>query len=562
MTTRAKDQSFQHPHLRRDDNGSHLIVKGKPFLMLAGELHNSSLSSASYMAEVWPTMKEQAINTLLGAVSWEQIEPVEGEFDFTELDRVILDAREQGMHLILLWFGAYKNALSTYVPAWVKTNSKRFPRVRSIEAGGKRKILDIITPLSAECAEADAKAFGILMSHIRSLDEAHSTVLMVQVQNESGILGDSRDRSTIAEAAFKEPVPEELLRHLADNPHPQFAKRFHNIPTSGQHSWEEVFGAGPSADEMFMAFYFSRYIEKVTASGKSAYPLPFYANVWLNLDSPADLDSAIAPSVVTSAIVAGGSGPGVYPSGGPCAHVSDIWRFYAPSLDFLAPDLYMQDYETICRDYTAKGNPLFIPEQRRDGIGGRRMWLAYGTYGALGVSPFGIDTGAEAIGREYKVLAKVKDFILGALPADRFGFFFDEIEIAAKVDKPWVRVFGDIEVSVERAFTFGKPSPAGGLVIRLADRKFLVAGYGFQVRFKGLAKGVAFTGLQSVKEMESDQDGNLHVLRTFNGDETRGGEAVVMPNEEPDYGDFPIPTTIPARTGVTEVQVYTLVENA
>ncbi|KAJ4131974.1 hypothetical protein NW765_013786 [Fusarium oxysporum] len=562
MTASTKDQSPQHPHLRRDDSSTHLIVNGNPFLMLAGELHNSSLSSARYMTEVWPAMKEQAINTLLGVVSWEQIEPIEGEFDFAELDKVILDARGQGIHLVLLWFGAYKNALSTYVPPWVKTDSKRFPRVCSIEAGGKRKFLDVITPLSTECAEADAKAFGKLMSHVRELDEAYSTVLMVQVQNESGILGDSRDRSPIAEAAFKQPVPEELLRHLADNPHPQFAKRFPNIPKSGQHSWEQVFGAGHPADEMFMAFYFSRYIEKVAASGKSAYPLPFYANVWLNLDSPADLDSAVAPSIVASVVVAGGSGPGVYPSGGPCAHVSDIWGFNAPSLDFLAPDLYMQDYETVCRDYTAKGNPLFIPEQRRDREGGRRIWLAYGTYGALGVSPFGIDTGAEAIGREYKVLAKVKDFILSALPADRFGFFFDEIGITARVDKPWVRVFGDIEVTVERAFTFGKPGPAGGLIIRLADRMFMVVGYGFQARFKGLAKGVAFTGLHSVKEMESDQEGKLHVLRMFNGDETKGGEAVVMPNEEPDYGDFPVATTIPARTGVAQVEVYTLAEDA
>ncbi|KAM6507171.1 hypothetical protein FALCPG4_018553 [Fusarium falciforme] len=260
MTASTKDHSPQHPHLRRDDNGTHLIVNGKPFLMLAGELHNSSLSSARYMTEVWPAMKEQAINTLLGVVSWEQIEPVEGQFDFAERDKVILDARRQGIHLVLLWFGAYKNALSTYVPSWVKTDSKRFPRVRSIEAGGKRKILDAITPLSTECVEADAKAFGKLRSHVRELDEAHSTVLMVQVQNESGILGDSRDRSPIAEAAFKQPIPEELLRYLADNPHPQFARRFPNIPKRGQHSWEQVFGAGPSADEMFMAFHFSRYI--------------------------------------------------------------------------------------------------------------------------------------------------------------------------------------------------------------------------------------------------------------------------------------------------------------
>ncbi|KAH6879885.1 glycoside hydrolase superfamily [Thelonectria olida] len=562
MTTNSESQPPLHPHLRRDDNGTHLIVNGKPFLMLAGELHNSSLSSARYMADVWPAMKEQAINTLLGVVSWEQIEPVEGTFDFSELDKVILGAREHGMHLALLWFGAYKNALSTYVPSWVKKDAKRFPRVRSIEAGGGRKILDVITPLSMECAEADAKAFGKLMSHLEDFDADHSTVLMIQVQNESGILGDSRDRSSLAEAAFKEPVPEPLLRHLADNPHPQFAKRFPNIPQSGRHSWEEVFGAGAPADEMFMAFHFSRYVEKVAASGKASYPLPFYANTWLNLDGPGDLDAAVAPSFVASAVVAGGSGPGIYPSGGPCAHVSDVWRFGAPSLDFFAPDLYMQDYETVCKDYTVKGNPLFIPEQRRDEEGARRMWLAYGTYGALGVSPFGIDTGAEAVGREYKLLSQVKDLVLGASPADRFGFFFDEVENAPRVEKPWVKVFGTIQVTVERAFTFGRPGPAGGLIIRLADRKFLVVGYGFQARFKGVGKGVGFTGILSAKEMEGSQDGTLRVLRLWNGDETRGGEAMVMPNEVPDYGDFPIATTIPARTGIAEVEVYTLEDDA
>lgn len=117
MASEHKSQPPRHPHLHRDENGTKLIVNGKPFLMLAGELHNSSSSSARYMAEVFPAMKEQAINTLLAVVSWEQIEPTEGEFDFSELDRVILDARKHDIHLVLLWFGTYKNALSTYVPS-------------------------------------------------------------------------------------------------------------------------------------------------------------------------------------------------------------------------------------------------------------------------------------------------------------------------------------------------------------------------------------------------------------------------------------------------------------
>lgn len=126
--------------------------------MLAGELHNSSLSSGRYMTDIWPAMKTQGINTLLGSVSWEQIEPFEGAFDFSELDDIILGAWKHVMRLVLLWFGAYKNALSTYAPLWVKTDPERFPRALAIGPGGGLKILDTITPFSMECADADAKA--------------------------------------------------------------------------------------------------------------------------------------------------------------------------------------------------------------------------------------------------------------------------------------------------------------------------------------------------------------------------------------------------------------------
>jgi len=79
--------------------------------MLGGELQNSSLSSAEYMSKVWPKMVATNVNTLLGSVSWEMIEPEEGRFDFDELDKVILGAREHGLHLILLWFGSFKNGM-------------------------------------------------------------------------------------------------------------------------------------------------------------------------------------------------------------------------------------------------------------------------------------------------------------------------------------------------------------------------------------------------------------------------------------------------------------------
>ncbi|KAH7120352.1 glycoside hydrolase superfamily [Dactylonectria estremocensis] len=552
----AQVQPSTLPHLSRLDNGNvQLIVKGKPFLMLSGELHNSSLSSAKFMSEVWPAMKAQHINTLLGSVTWETIEPKEGHFDFSELDLVLAGAREHDMHLVLLWFGTYKNGISTYAPGWVKRDVKRFPRVQVLEAGGVKRTVEMVTPLSNECCEADGRAFAALMRHLAEVDSEHNTVLMVQVENETGLLGDSRDRSQRANKAFNEPVPADLLEYLhKTDVHPRFKERFSDIPASGSHSWDSVFGAGSAANEAFMAHHISSFVGRVAAAGRKEYPIPLYTNTWLNFDDPSQLDLRGVPIVV-----GGGADAGVYPSGGPCPHVLDIWRHNTPALDFLAPDLYFHDYETVCKNYTEQKNPLFIPEQRRDENGSRRVWLSYATYGGLGSSPFGIDTGAETVGREFKLLDQTKDFLLAAAPEDRMGFFFDE-EPCDRVPERWTRVFGDVEVIIERAFVFGKAGPGGGMVIHLGDAKFLLVGRGFNASFKSARKEATFTGILWAHEKEVDEQGKLQTLRVFNGDETRSGEFVIMPNDDPDYGGFPIAVTVPARTCIVEVEAYWLAE--
>lgn len=99
----------QIPHLVATTASKQLVVKGKPFLMRAAELQNSSMTSAEYMDTVWQKLADMNINTILGCVTWEMIEPVEGTFDFEELDKVILGARKYGLHLVLLWFGSFKN---------------------------------------------------------------------------------------------------------------------------------------------------------------------------------------------------------------------------------------------------------------------------------------------------------------------------------------------------------------------------------------------------------------------------------------------------------------------
>jgi hypothetical protein len=545
------------PHLARSSNGNtQLIVDGKPYLILGGELHNSSLSSAKFMDEVFPAMKAQSINTLLGAVSWEDIEPKEGQFDFTQLDGVLQGARRNGMRLVLLWFGTYKNGLSTYVPGWVKRDVKRFPRVQILKAGGVKKSLEMISPLSEECVTADSKAFAALMQHLAEVDGEKHTVIMVQVENETGLLGDSRDRSKKTDDAFKKPVPQELLKHLSgSNLHSRFKKRFPKIPTGGEHSWEDVFGAGEPANEAFMAYHLSKFVGRVAASGRKEYQIPLYANTWLNFEDHSELELTGLPTVVGGGQVAGG-----YPSGGPCPHMLDIWRLNTPALDFLAPDLYIQNYELICQLYSENGNPLFIPEMRRDAPGARRLWLSLATYGALGIGPFGIDTLAHIVGREYKLISQVSSFLLAAAPEDRFGFFFDEEPLPNAKDK-WTKIIGDYKVIIERCFVFGKQGPGAGMVIHLGAGKFLCVGRGFHVYFESVRKEATFTGILRAEEKEVGEDGVLHTLRVLNGDETRSGTFLMMPNDDPDYGGFPIAVTIPARTGIAEVEAYWVQED-
>lgn len=554
------------PHLRKTKTSSQLMVHGKPFLMLAGELHNSSLSSTAYMSTVWPNMKAANINTLLGSVTWEMIEPIEGHFDFSELDRVITDARKFDMHLVLLWFGSFKNALSTYAPGWVKRDVKRFPRVHTLEAGGVMKTLELVSPLCEEGWRADGRAFGAMMRHLKEFDGKHNTVLMVQVENETGLLGDSRDRSRIANELFKKPVSKDVMSHLQsqyhDEIHDQFRKRFPNFlkHTAGVATWEDAFGKGVYADEMFMANAFSTYVGHVAAAGKAEYSIPLYTNVWLNFDDPDALDLHGIPIVV-----GGGADPGVYPSGGAVPHTMDVWKLNTPSLDFIAPDLYFHDYESVCKHYRHQNQPLFIPEQRRDDRGARRIWLAYGTYLSIGCSPFGIDSleaSESPITKHYGLLNSVSDIVLEAQanrPEDIMGFYFDEVE-DTKVEKPWVRTFGDFELKIERAFVFGKPEPGAGMIIHQGDGKFLLVGWGFQVTFGSSNPKSTFTGILYAEEKTIGEGGKLETARVMNGDETRSGSFYIMPNEDPDYGGFPIAVTIPSRTMIAECTAYSVQE--
>ncbi|RDW56525.1 hypothetical protein BP6252_14129 [Coleophoma cylindrospora] len=550
------------PYLEATYNSKQLIVHGKPFLIRGAELHNSSLSSAEFMNDVWAKLSAANINTVLGATTWEQIEPEEGKFDFTELDKVIEAAREHGLHLILLWFGSFKNGFSAYTPAWVKTNQKRFPRAKLRKEGGRMEIGNTLSIFHPEAPQADLKAFTALMQHLKTVDEKHSTVIMVQVENEVGLIGDSRDGSAAANKIFNSPVPDELLKFLVSD----WANLNSTIKANLAHfkgqtsitntSWESVFGSAVATDELFMAYHYAIYLERIAAAGKAAYPIPHFTNVWLG-----DTDD-----VSNGGVVSGGTAPGVYPSGGGVAPVLDIWQKFAPTFDIVTPDIYMADYKKACATYRHRNQPLFIPEQRRDEYGARRIWYAFGSHQAMGTAPFGIDTLDDVYNpfiKHYGLLKQVSAHVLASQrrPNSSVGFFFDEPSANGGV-KPEILepTLGGWQLKIERSFTFGKQGPGFGMIIHLHDSQFLLIGEGFQVSFTSLDPEKPFSSLLHFdeKEVVNVETGEMRTLRMLNGDETKSGRLFIMPGENPDYGGYPVSVTIPARTRIAVCEPYAL----
>jgi hypothetical protein len=455
--------------------------------------------------------------------------------------------------------------MSCYTPSWVKKDATRFPRM-VLGTGVEQNTSNVISIFEKECVAADTKAFVALMSHLKEVD-AQRTVILVQVQNEVGLLGDSRDRSQTANNLFESPVPVELANFLYNDwesllPDLQlhlelFRAKFETLPKQTQlGSWGEMFGDSVYTDELFMAYHYALFVEQVAAAGRTIHEIPLFTNAWL-------------PKPGTTAggnVAAGGNLPGDYPSGGPVSNVIDIWQKFSPTLDFLSPDIYTSDYSITCEIYSHRQQALFIPEQRRDEYGARRVWQAVGKFNALGASPFGIDTlkaGNCAYTRHYKLLKSVSQIILKAQmkPDSIFGFFFDEIESTGIDPTPAiVKRFGNYDLTISRAFVLGNVGPGCGMIIQLEAEKFLLVGWGFKVEWKSVSPTSLYTGILRFleKSVVNEADGTRRTERKLNGDETRSGMWANMPNEIPDYGDSFIPLSIPARTMIAEVTVYSL----
>lgn len=451
----------------------------------------------------------------------------------------------------------------------MKKNQQRFPRTK-IRKDGILQTADILSPFHAASIAADAVAFAALMKHLKEFDADQSTVVMVQVENEPGSIGDSRDFSSTAERIFRQPVPSDLLqflRHDQDRFHPLLREFLQNIwrqrDWRQNESWEGVFGSSARTDELFMAYHYARYIDQVAQAGASQYRIPMYTNVWLSYSGSDEGDEY-------PVVAGGGAIPGGYPSGGAVVRVLDIWLRFAPNLDFIAPDIYLNNYSTTCATYARMNSILFIPEQRRDEHGARRIWEAFGSHYAIGTAPFGIDTIAAdscAFTRHYKLLKQVSDIVLQAhrQPAGTsFGFYFDDVKENESAEQSAKEVeMGGFKLRIERAFVLGRQEPGCGMIIHTGgdslEAKFLLIGWGYQVFFTSLHPNSAFTGILRFEEKSVDSNtGEIKTLRVLGGDETRCGMCAVMPNPDPDYGDFPICITVPANTMIAECAVYIL----
>ena len=514
-------QPVPPPRLVKHGTATQLVVDGSPFLVLGGEVGNSS-GDAAYLHEFWPSLKALNLNTLLVPVYWDRMEPAEGQFDFGMLDGVVRDARAHGMRLVLLWFGSWKNSMSCYAPAWVKLDTARFPRAK--DSAGRS--LEILSPFSIANRDADARAFRALMRHVREIDGDRRTIVMIQFENEIGMIPEARDRSVAADAAFEEHVPPGLLEHLRRSDD-QLAPELRSLwaargrPAAG--SWERVFGEGPAASEIFTAWHFAAYTQSVAAAGKAEYDLPMFVN---------------------AALVRPGYLPGQYPSGGPLPHLIDIWRAAAPALDFLSPDIYFPNFAEWCRRYARPGNPLFIPEAQRGGEAAVNAMYAVAQHDAIGFAPFGIESisgsAGDSLARSYELLGALAPAILAAQGRGAMAGLLPEL---TEQPQPQQVLLGGYtrRITYERqvpsvladgAAVAGGASaqpaatrPAGGLVMAVGPDEFLFAGTGITVTFAPAGPAGEIAGILSAEE-GTYAGGQWVRRRWLNGDQTHQGRHV------------------------------------
>lgn len=494
------------PQIVRQGGKYSLLVDGKPFIMLGGQVNNSS-GWPERMQTLWPVFQAMHANTAEVPVYWEVVEPKPGEFHFESVDEIVRQARGQGLRLVLLWFATWKNGVMDYAPGWVKADPVKYPRM--IDAGGQP--VRVLSPHAESTLGADRAAFAALMRHLKEIDGDAHTVILVQVENEPGSLFTDRDHSAAAQKIFEAAVPAVLTMAL---------KR----PAG---TWTQVFGA--EADEAFAAWHVARYVNEVAAAGKREYGLPLYVNVWLR-----ERKNFMRPGEA-------------YPSGGATSNVLDIWKAATPSLDVIAPDIYVMDYvgyQQVCESYRRADNPLLVPETGGYGAFARYMFYALADYDALGFAPFGIDRltattvpeGWPGAGTSladlvrpmldnYRLLGPALDQIAAWQGTGKLHSAVEEEQITERLlqytNYEVLAQFGRTETSYGGTFARGTSKRTGrAMVAEVAPDEFVVLGFDATIRFEP-RRGARQKHAQFLWVEEGHYDNGVwKASRRLNGDET------------------------------------------
>jgi hypothetical protein len=476
------------PRIVQNDGRYALLVDGKPYLMLGAQVNNSSAWPAM-LPKVWPVAEQLGVNTLEVPIYWEQFEPEQGHFDPSLLHTLLAQARQHHVHLVLLWFGTWKNGSGHYTPPFIKLNEALVPHV--IGADGSK--IDSLSPFSEFALKADSAAFAELMRDLRAADPQH-TVLMVQVENEPGTYGTPRDYSPTAQKLFEGQVPPDVLKAMQKS--------------AG--TWSEVFGE--NADEYFHAYSVAHYIGQVAAAGRLQYELPLYINVALR--------DPLHPGVAGKNFESGGATDDVLP----------IWK----AADYAT-------YTTVLDRYHRPDNAMFVPETGNSPQYARYFFAALG-HQAIGFSPFGMDDTAyvnSPLGATRMTDAIIGPFALNYRifgPMDqliaRLNF---EGKLKAVAEDPSVHMqlldfgkwkakvsYGVPQFGASHAVTAGNSPPDGGVMVaQLGPDEFLVTGVHSRVDFEPTQPGLK---RQFLKVEEGFyRDGAWHFLRIWNGDQTDWG---------------------------------------
>lgn len=449
--------------------------QGHSIFLTGLQSHNSSTGNFM-MSKTIQAIQQYGGNVLEAPVYWYAVEPSKGKFDFSSVKKLIQEARQNSLYLIILWFGTSKNGHPNYVPEYIKLNPSKY----ELAKGCNGAPVPSMSPHCQATLEADKLAFIELMKFIRSEDESIGTVLAVQVENETGLANTDRDYGKAANEDYKKPLPDQLKDIVLED----------SGTCSVENTWRGHFGR--HAHEAFCAWYHGLFTEEITAAGKAIYPLPMITNVMVGEhgNEEAGFD---------------------YSGGAPVGRVIDIWKKAAPSIDLLCPDLYCSsrdEYERICKRYSRDDNALFVPESFCHNMANAlNMFRAVGKYNAIGVCCFGAESAlkkdgsllesAEPVAISMRSLASVAPLIIRYRGTDKIHAliqeeFMDEQYLRLENYHVLAKYFSTDSNQMNLGSTINRFDPENdkifndrgrALLFETGKDEFILAGTGVHVQF-------------------------------------------------------------------------------